>query len=86
MESPVPLSDVPLRRPVRLLQLPDQAALRDRLLAMGIQPGSTLEVLRRGFPGGILHVRMGLLEFMLRRRDARQMITGPAGDSAQPQT
>lgn len=84
MEGPIPLSDVPLRCPVRLLQLPDQAALRERLLAMGVQPGSDLEVVRRGFPGGILHVRMGLLEFMLRRRDATQMITGPAGDSTQP--
>jgi ferrous iron transport protein A len=84
VEGPIPLSDVPLRCPVRLLAMPEQAALRERLLAMGVQPGSNLEVVRRGFPGGILHVRMGLLEFMLRRRDATQMITLPAGASSQP--
>ena len=40
---------------------------------MGIQPGAELEVLRRGFPGGILHVACGLLEFMLRQDQAEDM-------------
>jgi ferrous iron transport protein A len=37
---------------------------------MGLRPGATLEVLRRGRPGGILHLSCGVLEFMLRRDQA----------------
>jgi ferrous iron transport protein A len=32
-----------------------------------------LDVLRRGRPGGILHLAHGMLEFMLRREHAEQM-------------
>jgi ferrous iron transport protein A len=40
---------------------------------MGIQPGAEVQVLRRGFPGGILHLACGLLEFMLRQDQAEEM-------------
>jgi len=40
---------------------------------MGIRPGVEIEVLRRGQPGGILHLASGLLEFMLRQEQAAEM-------------
>ena len=69
------LADVPVGKLVQLLTFPVDPSLQDRLRAMGVKPGVPLQVVRRGFPGGILHVRVGLLEFMLRRRDAAQMDT-----------
>ena len=58
---------------VTLRTLPGHPALRQRLKAMGIKPGVRLEVIRRGSPGGILHLAHGLFEFMLRQEHARQM-------------
>ncbi len=75
MGEPVlmPLSDAPEGLRVRLESLPDDGPLSNRLLAMGIRPGAVLEVLRRGRPGGILHLSCGMLEFMLRRDQASRM-------------
>ena len=53
--------------------LPMQPELQRRLLSMGIRPGVEIEVLRRGQPGGILHLASGLLEFMLRQEQAAEM-------------
>ena len=46
-------------------------SLRRRLEAMGLRPGQPVQVLRRGWWSGPLHVRVGMTELMLRRRDAR---------------
>jgi ferrous iron transport protein A len=74
----MPLSEVPEGVKVRLESLPSEGPLAQRLLAMGIQPGATLEVLRRGRPGGLLHLSCGVLEFMLRRdQAARIAVTHP---------
>jgi ferrous iron transport protein A len=67
---PLPLSEAREGLPVRLISLPADGPLSHRLLAMGLRPGATLEVLRRGRPGGILHLSCGVLEFMLRRDQA----------------
>jgi ferrous iron transport protein A len=67
------LSQAPAGSRVRLETLPSHPALKDRLLALGIRPGVRLDVLRRGHPGGILHLAHGMLEFMLRREHAEQM-------------
>jgi ferrous iron transport protein A len=40
---------------------------------MGIRPGAQLEVLRRGRPGGILHVACGILECMIRHEHAAEL-------------
>ena len=53
--------------------LPMQPEPQRRLLSMGIRPGVEIEVLRRGQPGGILHLASGLLEFMLRQEQAAEM-------------
>jgi ferrous iron transport protein A len=66
--------------------LPNHAGLRERLLAMGIRPGVQLQVLRRGHPGGILHLADGSFEFMLRREHAAAILvrTQASRDPAQP--
>jgi ferrous iron transport protein A len=68
--------------------LPNHAGLRERLLAMGIRPGVQLQVLRRGHPGGILHLADGSFEFMLRREHAREILVRPQadGDPGQPRS
>jgi ferrous iron transport protein A len=69
----VPLTSIAQGRAVRVEQLPGHPQLRSRLLAMGVKPGVEIEVLRRGQPGGILHLACGALEFMLRREHADQL-------------
>ena len=66
----MPLSKVPVGARVRVEQLPDSPGLRERLLALGIHPGVQLELVRRGRPGGLLHLALGLQEFMLRQDQA----------------
>ena len=69
----MPLSTAREGVKVRVERLPAQAVLRDRLVSLGVRPGVQLEVLRRGRPGGILHVACGILEFMIRQEHAAQM-------------
>jgi ferrous iron transport protein A len=77
----MPLSAAPEGQRLRILSLPNHPALEQRLHSMGIKPGSEVQVLRRGFPGGILHVACGMLEFMLRQDQAKELmvalIAGP---------
>ena len=47
-----------------------ERGLRARLEALGLRPGQTVQVLRRGSWSGPLHIRVGMTELMLRRRDA----------------
>lgn len=69
----MPLSLAPERRSIRIESLPSQPSLRGRLVAMGIRPGTQVEVLRRGKPGGIMHVACGIMEFMIRHEHAAEM-------------
>lgn len=71
------LATAPIGRVVVLLKLPQLSSLHNQLRAMGLRPGCEVRVLRRGFPGGLLHVRCGQLEFMLRRSDAAEMAIRP---------
>ena len=47
-----------------------EAGLRQRLEALGLRQGQVVQMLRRGWWAGPLHVRVGMTELMLRRRDA----------------
>jgi ferrous iron transport protein A len=69
----MPLSAAPERCAIRIESLPSQPTLRGRLVAMGIRPGAEVQVLRRGKPGGIMHVACGILEFMIRHEHAAEM-------------
>lgn len=73
----MPLSQVPEGVRVSIACLPVHPALQRRLLAMGVRPGVEVEVLRRGKPGGILHLASGILEFMLRHEHAAEMDVTP---------
>jgi ferrous iron transport protein A len=54
----------------KVVSLAAEAGLRARLEALGLRPGQTVQVLRRGSWSGPLHIRVGMTEMMLRRRDA----------------
>ncbi|MEA5390804.1 FeoA family protein [Cyanobium gracile UHCC 0139] len=69
----MPLSQVPAGTRVSITSLPSHPGLQRRLQSMGVRPGVEVEVLRRGKPGGILHLASGLLEFMLRHEHAAEM-------------
>jgi ferrous iron transport protein A len=69
----MPLSQVPAGARVSITSLPSHPALQRRLQSMGVRPGAEVEVLRRGKPGGLLHLASGLLEFMLRHEHAAEM-------------
>jgi ferrous iron transport protein A len=69
----MPLSSAAEGARLRVTSLPEDSVLRNRLLAMGIRPGVQLEILRRGRPGGILHVACGILEFMIRHEQAAEL-------------
>ena len=77
----MPLSQAREGEQVRVKTMPSHPALRQRLTAMGIRPGVHLEVIRRGKPGGILHLAHGVLEFMLRHDHAAQMDVHPEAES-----
>jgi ferrous iron transport protein A len=73
----MPLSSVEQGARVRLESLPPHPVLVRRLRALGVHPGAEIEVLRRGKPGGILHLACGFLEFMLRHEHACAMTVQP---------
>ena len=74
----MPLSGVPKGQRVLVESLPAHPVLHQRLVSMGIRPGVEIEVLRRGKPGGILHLACGFLEFMLRHEHAEQITVAPS--------
>lgn len=53
-----------------VVSLAAEQGLRARLEALGLRPGQTVQVLRRATWSGPLHIRVGMTELMLRRRDA----------------
>ena len=71
------LHEVPVGQRVRIVTLPSHPHLRERLKALGIRPGVVVDVVRRGRPGGILHLAHGPLEFMLRREHAAEIQVMP---------
>lgn len=75
----MPLSSIERGRTVRIESLPSHPVLLQRLRALGVRPGAEIEVLRRGRPGGILHLACGFVEFMLRDEHAREMTVRPCG-------
>jgi ferrous iron transport protein A len=72
-ELAMPLSSISEGQRVRVEGLPTHPVLQQRLISMGVRPGAEIEVLRRGKPGGILHLSCGFLEFMLRHEHAEQL-------------
>ena len=67
------LADLPTGATATVKALAADAGLRQRLEALGLRPGQSVQVLRRGWWSGPLHVRVGMTELMLRRRDAARV-------------
>ncbi len=51
--------------------LENEPGLHQRLHALGFRYGRQIQMVRRGWLSGPLHVRLGTTEVMLRRREAR---------------
>jgi ferrous iron transport protein A len=47
-----------------------ETALENRLQALGFRIGKPVKLIRKAWFGGPLHVRVGMTEVMVRRRDA----------------
>jgi ferrous iron transport protein A len=75
----MPLSSIERGVMVCIESLPSNPVLMQRLKALGVRPGAEVEVVRRGRPGGILHLACGCVEFMLRDEHAREMRVHPCG-------
>jgi ferrous iron transport protein A len=61
-------------------QIDAELGLQQRLYALGFRQGQRIEVLRRAWLSGPLHVRLGTTEVMVRRRDANciHLVQSPA--------
>ena len=68
------LADLPKGATAVVASVSADASLCRRLEAMGLRPGQPVQVLQRGWWSGPLHVRVGMTELMLRRRDARCVV------------
>ncbi|QLG88750.1 ferrous iron transport protein A [Chitinibacter bivalviorum] len=67
------LAQIPLTQAAQVIALDLPADLSQRLSALGLRINSEVKVLRRGWLGGPLQLRVGGTEIML-RRDAAQGI------------
>lgn len=68
-----PLTDLSPGATAVVASLTADPVLRQRLVALGLRPGQPVQMLRRGWWSGPLHVRVGMTELMVRRRDAACM-------------
>ena len=70
MRTDRPLTDLRTGATAVVASLSADPGLRQRLEALGLRPGQPVQMLRRGWWSGPLHVRVGMTELMMRRRDA----------------
>ena len=70
MRTVRPLTDLRPGATAVVASLSADPGLRQRLEALGLRPGQPVQMLRRGWWSGPLHVRVGMTELMVRRRDA----------------
>lgn len=56
-----------------ILELQAENKLQHRLRALGFHKNRQIEMIRRGWFSGPLHVRIGTTEVMLRRREASEV-------------
>ncbi len=64
------LSILPLGTTALILELQAEAALEQRLQALGFRVGKQISIVRKAWLGGPIHVRVGTTEVIMRRRDA----------------
>ena len=73
----MPLARITSGTRAHIAQLDVELELRQRLIALGLQVGKTIQVIRRGAFGGPLHVRVGTTEIILRRKEASHIQVTP---------
>ncbi|GHD68980.1 hypothetical protein GCM10007350_35000 [Jeongeupia chitinilytica] len=79
------LAQLQVQRPARVKAVGTSAELAQRLAALGLRPGREVEVVRRGWLGGPLQLKVGGTEFMLRRVEAALIeVVEPAVAPATP--
>ena len=71
------LGQLPAGSCATILSLVADHRLLQRFDALGLRPGQRVEVLRRGWISGILHLRVGMTELMLRRSGALTILVCP---------
>ncbi len=54
-----------------IVSLSAETSLEQRLLALGFRVGKEVQIIRKAWLSGPLHVRVGTTEVMVRRRDAK---------------
>ena len=73
MRTPAHLADLAPGQSATIAAIEAQAGLRNRLEALGLSRGQRVQMLRRAWLAGPLHVRVGMTELMLRRADAARV-------------
>ncbi len=67
------LSELAAGQSATIRSLAVEPGLRHRLQALGLHRGQRVQLLRRGWWAGPLHLRVGMTELMLRRVDAARV-------------
>jgi ferrous iron transport protein A len=67
------LSELAVGQSATIRSLAVEPGLRHRLQALGLHRGQRVQLLRRGWWAGPLHLRVGMTELMLRRVDAARV-------------
>ncbi|WP_432722063.1 FeoA family protein [Jeongeupia wiesaeckerbachi] len=78
------LAQLQTQQPARVRTVGTSAELAQRLAALGLRPGREVEVIRRGWLGGPLQLKVGGTEFMLRRSEAAliELVAQPVAATA----
>ena len=77
-----PLSVLEPGQSATILALDSDIRLQQRLQALGLCQGQPIRLLRRAWLAGPLHIRVGMTELMLRRRDAARIRVHLHGQAA----
>ena len=67
------LSDLAVGQSATICSLAVDPGLSHRLQALGLHRGQRVQLLRRGWWAGPLHLRVGMTELMVRRADAARV-------------
>ena len=67
------LSELAAGQSATISTLAVEPGLRHRLQALGLHRGQRVQLLRRGWWAGPLHLRVGMTELMLRQADAARV-------------
>jgi Fe2+ transport system protein FeoA len=67
------LDDLPPNTPGSVVRVTNSGSLGDRLMEMGLTPGTEIRVIRRGWLGQPMQIQVRSYRLSLRRSDARNV-------------